>query len=292
MFKVLYRLHKWPMILSSLMLTIVLLSACGDNTSASQPAATTVASNSAVTTTAGVSSSAASATTAATDPNIGNTTPGANAPAGGGPGRGQFGGQLISGTVDSYDAAQKRLVVKGTDGKTQQIAASNPVLVKNSKVTTDELSKLLTDTTVLSLQGDKASDGTYTARDVTVITDPAGQFGGNGTPGVGRFPGGNFTPGAANNGTPGAGGRQPGLNGNGNAPLLIRGAKLAAGKLTGTSMTGEAITALLSNATVLTSRSAGNISDLKSGLVVSVRVRPAQDTTTPVEALTITYTAG
>lgn len=303
--------RKWLFILGSAIVALALLSACGDSTATNIPAAassTTAAANSGT-------SNAAHSNNAANPP--AGTTPGANGQPGGapgqgqfgGPGQGQFGGQLITGTIQSYDATSKALVVKNASGTTEQLSATNAVLVKDSKLTTDQLSQLLTDTTFVSVQGDKASDGTYTARDVTVMNgNIAGQFGGNGgfRPGQGA----NGTPGAAgangspragrgagNNGgtppadfTPGAGGFRGGQGANGGPGVILRGAKFADGKLTGTNpITNEAVTVVLSNSTVLTERSTGNATDLKAGLAVTVRMRATQNN--PAEAVTITYSA-
>jgi hypothetical protein len=219
---------------------------------------------------------------------------------------------VLTGTIQSYDASSKALVVKSASGTTEQLSATNAVLVKNSKVTTDQLSQLLTGTTLVSVQGDKASDGTYTARDVMVMSgNAAGQFGGpggfrggqgqgaNGTPGAGASGTPRAGRGAGNNGgtppanfTPGAGGFRggQGQGANGGPGMILRDAKFADGKLTGTNpITNEAVTVVLTGSTVLTERTAGDANDLKAGVAVTVRMRAAQNNN-PAEALTITYT--
>jgi hypothetical protein len=303
--------RKWLFILGSAVLAVALLSACGDSTATSIPAAATTAATSAANS---GNTNAAPGNNGANPP--AGTTPGANGQPGqpgGAPGQGQFGGggQVISGTLQSYDASTKMLVVKDTAGKTEQLTATNPVLIKNSKLTTDQLGQLLTDTTLVAVQGDKANDGTYTARDVTVMSGNfAGQFGGpggfgpgqgaNGTPGAGANGSPRAGRGAGNNGgtppanvTPGAGGFRggQGQGPNGINGVILRGAKFADGKLTGTNpVTGETATVVLTSSTVLTERAFGDVNDLKAGLAVTVRMRPAQNNN-PAEATMITYTA-
>ena len=303
--------RKWLFILGSAILGLALLSACGDSTATNIPAAATSATTAAATSGA---SNAAPGNNGANPP--AGITPGANGQPGGAPGQGQFGGpgqfggQVISGTVQSYDSSTKALVVKSADGKTEQLTATNPVLVKNSKLTTDQLGQLLTGTTLVSVQGNKASDGTYTARDVLVMNgNIAGQFGGpggfrggqgvgaNGTPGAGANGSPRAGRGAGNNGgtppanfTPGAGFFRGGQGANGIPGLILRDAKFADGKLTGTNpITGETATVVLTSTTVLTERTAGDINDLKAGVAVTVRMRAAQNNN-QAEALTITYT--
>jgi hypothetical protein len=272
--------------IAGLLVTAALLfAACGDSaTSTPIPQPTTAAATT------------AAATTAA---NANGNGAAGNAGAQGGPNRGNFNPPL-NGTIESYDAATKSVSVKGADGQSQKLDATNARVSKLEKINLADLGSQLTANDVIQVAGQPGSDGSYNATRLTIL-DPAAQGGpglgqggnggpaganGNGTPGQGRGQGrgqGQFSP--PPNFTPGAGGN--GRFGGANGGVIIRNASLSGNKLSGTGFNGEAVTVNLTDSTVLNKRAAGTLDDLKAGSNVSVTYRPAQGNT-PASAVLIT----
>ena len=239
-----------------------------------------------------------------------NTTPGAGAGTGQGAANGGAAGQgqrtaPVTGTVSTFDASNKVLTVKDATGKNQEFDAASARVTKTSKVSSDDFSKSLSANGIVLLTGQKGSDGTYTATSLVAV-DAAGFGGGAG--GGGNFGGGNGGTGtrgagAGANGTPGArggggnfaggnggaGGFAGGAGGFGGAggAVIIRGGTLQGNKFTGTSATGETITATISDSTTLEKQGAGTLDDLKPGMNVSVTSRAAA-ADAPPQAIAIT----
>jgi hypothetical protein len=250
-----------------LVILAVILTACGGATSTSAPAANPTA--------------------------IPTFTPAATAPPGSGqavgvPGVGQvMGAQPISGTVESYDAAGKALIVKTSEGKSQKFGTVNATVLKSEKVPVADLSKYLDANTSLLVMGEKGSDGSYNAQGLQLLSGNIGMSApvGNApanltlppnfTPPGGGNPPANFTPLAGANFMAG-----------GTAPLIIRSASVSGTKLTGTSITGENVMVNLSDSTNITRQANAKLEDLKAGLTVSVLAPPAQDGVAP-EAFTV-----
>jgi hypothetical protein len=200
-----------------------------------------------------------------------------------------------TGTVQTFDAASKVLTVKDAQGKSEEFDATNARLTKTEKLSADDFSKALSSNGIILLTGEKGSDGTYNA--VSLVALETGGFGGaNGAAGANTTPGASAgagarrnasgTPGAgagANSGTPGAradggnfgGGNAAGGFGAANGAVVVRGGALQGQKFTGTSMTGEAITANISDSTLLEQQAVGTLDDLKPGANVSVTARAA-----------------
>jgi hypothetical protein len=238
-----------------------------------------------------------------------STTPGASGQAqgntgtGGGTGQGFQRAAPVTGTVTTYDTGNKILTVKDVTGKDQQFDASNARVTKTEKLASADFSSALGNNAIVLLTGEKGSDGTYTATSLMVVDTTA--FGG----GTGGFGGGragtNGTPGANGaGGTPAAGGSGAGAGtgtgrgnaggfgggagfGGANGGVIIRQATLQGNKLTGTDATGQAITATVSDSTVLEKQAAGTADDLKAGANVSIVSRPAT-ADAPPQAITIT----
>jgi len=209
-------------------------------------------------------------------------TPGANGTAGAGTGTrgGQTGqGQTqrarpITGTVESYDATSKVLTVKDTEGKSQKFAVGSATLTKSEKLSADDFSKLLGNNSIVLVAGDKGADGTYNARSLTAVDISSFSAGGGAGANTTRGAGGNTTPGAGGN-TTGGGGFGGAANALG-GQVVVRGGTLADNKLTGSSFTGEAVTANVSADTSLLKQTTASLEDLKAGAAVSVTARAAQ----------------
>jgi hypothetical protein len=218
----------------------------------------------------------------------------------------------VTGTVQTFDASSKVLTVKDPQGKSEEFDATNARVTKTEKLSADDFSKTLSSNGIILLTGEKGSDGTYNA--VSLVALETGGFGGangaagaNTTPGAGagagnggarRNAGG--TPGAgagANGGTPGARGAGGNFGGGGaaggfgaaNGAVVVRGGALQGQKFTGTSMTGEAITANISDSTLLEKQAAGTLDDLKPGANVAVTARAAT-AGGPAQAVAISLT--
>lgn len=284
-----------------LLITVVTLAACGDTPTATPAAAaaTTAATSTTAAASGSNSTAAAGNNGAAPGGNLPSGTPGA----GFGRGQGSFGGgfNVVTGTVQTYDAASKSLTVQENSGSTQTFDASNAVISKNTKLALADLSKENLASDIILVTGQKGSDGTYTAADLN-LSDAAsagnGGFpgaGANGTPGAfpGRGNGGfNGTPGAGRrnaNGTPGANGQQgangttgannrPGAGGfQGGNRLILRNATLSGNTLTGTDQAGASVTVNLSDTTNITKRAGDTATDLTAGAKISVNFRAAQN---------------
>lgn len=210
-----------------------------------------------------------------------------------------------SGTVESYDAASKLLTIKGSDGKDQKFSLGNAKIVKSEQVTADAFSKLLTADSNVAVVGDKASDGTYTARALTLLGENAITIGGPPGGGNGSGQAGDQlkagtpqvivgTAGSSSSlpaGTPGPGGNfqvggqvTPGET-SGSLPLVVRSPKLENNQLSGSNpLNNEPITVKLTGDTKLTRQTAGKPEDLKAGQTVNVTAQTAQGDA-PSEAL-------
>lgn len=213
----------------------------------------------------------------------------------------------VTGTVQTYDAASKVLTIKDTQGKSEEFDASNARLTKTEKLAAADFGKALSSNGIVLLTGEKGSDGSYNA--VSLVALETGGFGGgnaagaNGTPGTGADNragrgGASGTPGArADGGTPGArgnggnfgGGNAAGGFGGANGAVVVRSGTLQGNKFTGMSMAGEAITANISDSTLLEKQAAGSLDDLKPGVNVSVTARAAA-ADAPAQAVAISLT--
>ncbi|GHO93961.1 hypothetical protein KSF_040090 [Reticulibacter mediterranei] len=174
---------------------------------------------------------------------------------------------METGTIDKYDATAKTLTVKKSDGSTATFTITNARIVKSQKISSQDLSTALGTSDIrVSVMGQQASDGTYTAQNITVsdttaMGNGAPPAGGpkNGTPRVGG-PGGG-TPPAGMNGTPPA---------NGMRRIMLQNAKVQDNQLTGTDQAGKTITVKLSDTTTIFKETTGTADDLKAGQNVSV----------------------
>lgn len=222
-----------------------------------------------------------------------NTTSGAGTGAAGATGGGQGRTVPVTGTVSTFDATSKVLTVKDASGKSQEFDAATARVTKTQKLTSDDFSKSLGTNGIVLLTGEKGSDGTYSAVSLVAV-DATGFGGGTGTRGTGANGG---TPGAGASGTPGA---RPGGNfGGGNAAraggfggaggaVIVRSGTLQGNKFTGTSATGEAITATISDTTLLEKQATGTLDDLKPGANVSVTARAAASGPATAVAISLT----
>ena len=175
-------------------------------------------------------------------------------------------GKAATGTIDSFDAAKKMLSIKEADGSVQTFAADKARIVKDQKITTDQLSTLLGTTgIVVNVTGQQGSDGTYTAQSLVLADGKAAGGNANGTPNGVKA---SATPNA--NGTPRAGGRR----------LVLSNAKFQNNQLTGTDQAGKVVTVVLSSTTTMAQESAGTTDDLKSGEQVRITLRGAQKSST------------
>lgn len=208
----------------------------------------------------------------------GQGTPGAAGQTGQGAGAQRA--RAITATVESYDATAKVLTVKDAQGASQKYGVGNARITKSVKITADEFGKMAGGNGIVLVAGDKGSDGVYNARSLTAIDTSAFTQGGQGQQGQGQGQGqqGGFG-GAFGAGGFGAGGA--------NAPVVVRGGTLADNKFTGSSFTGEAVTANVTPDTALLKQGTGTLEDLKAGTAITITARAAQGDT-PAEAQVIT----
>jgi hypothetical protein len=176
-------------------------------------------------------------------------------------------GAMEAGTIDKYDATAKTLTVKKSDGSTVTFTTTNARIVKSQKISSQDLSTALGTSGVrVSVMGQQASDGTYTAQNITISGATAM---GNGTP-----PAGGPKNGTPRAGGPGGGTPPAGMNGtppaNGMRRLMLQNAKLQDNQLTGTDQAGKSITVKLSDTTTIFKETSGTTDDLKTGENVSV----------------------
>lgn len=260
-------------------------------------AAAAQANNNAVRPTAIPTFTAASGVTGTnTTPGAGTGTPGVNVPV-----VGTVQGQVqraipVTGTVVTYDATSKILTLKDAQGKSQEYNAATARVTKTQKLSSDDFGKLLGTNGLVLLTGEKGSDGTYNA--VSLVAVDAAGFGGGAAPGgASGTPGAGGTRGAgAAGGTPGArgtggnfgGGNAGGFGGTGGG-VIVRSGTLQDNKFTGTSATGEAVTATISDTTLLEKQATGTLDDLKPGANISVTSRAAA-AAGPATAIAITLT--
>jgi hypothetical protein len=182
----------------------------------------------------------------------------------------------ITGTVESYDATTKILTVKDAEGKSQKFAVGTATLTKSEKIDTTEFGKLIGNNGIVTLTGEKGSDGVYNARSLTVVdTSSVARGTGTGTGTTGSAPTGGGFPGGGAAGASGA--------------VIIRNGSLADNKLSGSNFNGETITANISADTALLKQVAGSLDDLKAGVTVSVTASAAQGDA-PAEARLIALT--
>ncbi len=205
------------------------------------------------------------------------TTPGAGAPAGanttpgaGGRGQGQGRGNQVAGTISKYDAAAKKLVITAQDGTPRNVSVANARFSKSDKITQDELAKATG--AIMLVQGERCSDGVYSARTVTMIDPTAGGggfLGGGapGTPGAGGFPGG---------GAPGAQG----------GTVILNGVTVSGNTITGKSFQGEDIKVNVSDTTILQKQLAATPEDLTEGKRVTITGQAS--TNGEIEAVLVT----
>lgn len=203
----------------------------------------------------------------------GQGTPGAA----GQTGQGAQRARAITATVESYDATAKVLTVKDAQGASQKYGVGNARITKSEKISADEFGKMAGGNGIVLVAGDKGSDGVYNARSLTAIDTSAFTQGGQGQQGQGQQ-------GQGQQGGFGAGGFGAG---GANAPVIVRGGALAANKFTGSSFTGEAITANVTPDTALLKQGTGTLEDLKAGTAITITARAAQGDT-PAEAQVIT----
>jgi hypothetical protein len=184
---------------------------------------------------------------------------------------------METGTIDKYDTTAKTLTIKKSDGSTVTFTATNARIVKSQKISTQDLSAALGTSGVrVSVMGQQASDGTYTAQNITVSDATTMD---NGTPPAGGPMNGTPPAGGPKNGTPragGPGGGTPpaGMNGtppaNGMRRIMLQNAKVQDNQLTGTDQAGKTITVKLNDTTTIFKETTGTANDLKAGQNVSV----------------------
>jgi hypothetical protein len=221
-----------------------------------------------------------------------NTTPGAaNANAGAtGTGQGRQQAAPITGTITAYNAGSKVVTLKDASGKSQEFDASNARVTMTQKLGSADFSSALSSNGIVLLNGTKGSDGTYSATSLVAVDQTA--FGGGAAAGgTGGFGG----RGGAASSTPGAGGTTGAGTGRGNGAfaggaggfggaggaVIVRGGTLQGNKFTGTDATGAAITATISDSTLLEKQATATLDDLKAGANVSITSRAATTGATP-----------
>jgi hypothetical protein len=176
----------------------------------------------------------------------------------------------VSGTIQQYDAAKQALTVKETNGSTQTFTIQKNRILKDQKITQQELGKLLSGSgVVVRVIGPVGSDGTYTAQTLVVTSVPAGNSAQN-APGINRTP----PPNGGANG-----------NNRANRGVSLRNSKLQNNQLIGMDRNGKSITVNLSGNTTMIEQSAATVSDLKSGQTVSVTSLRARNGSTAVSAI-------
>jgi hypothetical protein len=231
----------------------------------------------------------------------------------------------ISGVITQYNASQKTLTIRTSNGTTRVFSIGQATIEKSQAITRQTLKTLLTDSkNMIRFTGQKSASTTYTAQEVTVMamnasngqsvnsagsngpssggnppgnngTSPAG--GGpmpNGTPPVSNGPGNgappNGTPptggGGTTNATPPAGnGNVPAGNGQG---IMLQNVKMQNNQLLATTFSGQSITVNLVDSTKIVQQVVATTSDLKAGLQVSImQVSTAQNSSTTKVARTI-----
>lgn len=176
--------------------------------------------------------------------------------------------QQITGTVESYDAASKKLVVNTAQGS-RTIMTTTARYSKTSKFASEELAQL--SASPLLIAGEKGTDGIYTARTITAVD--AGSFGGGqGAPG--GVAGGTGQTGGAGAGRPAGG--AVGIGGAGT--LILPSSTFKDGVLSGQTFQGEAVQVKLNASTSLLKQAAGAETDLKAGATVAVTTRADGET--------------
>ncbi|MEI6044608.1 MAG: DUF5666 domain-containing protein [Chloroflexota bacterium] len=191
-----------------------------------------------------------------------STTPSASTAAGTGGQNTQQGQQRATqlvGIIASFDATAKRLVVTIQDGSSRNVSVANATLSKADKISLDDISK--TTGATLMVQGDKADDGSYTARSVMLIDSTAAQ-------------------GAGRSGIPGGGG-QSGL-------VILTGATVNGNTLSGKSFQGDEVKVNVSENTTLTKQTAATPEELTEGKKVTVSGQPGSND--EIEARSVSLT--
>lgn len=197
---------------------------------------------------------------AATTPGAGGTTAaGQGQQTGQGQGNQRRGNQLV-GTVSSFDANTKLLVVSAQDGSKRNVAVGNALVTKAEKITLDDISK--TSGAIVVVQGEKGSDGTYSARSLNLVEPSAAQGGAGG--GRGAFGGGA-------GGFGGAGGQGQ------NSLVILTGATVSGNTLTGKSFQGEDIKVNVSDSTTMSKQAPASVTDLTEGKAVTVTGQPGSN---------------
>lgn len=199
-------------------------------------------------------------------PGATNTTPGAT-----GQGQGR-GGNNVAGTIMSYDATSKTLVITAQNGNKLNVLTTNATLTKADKFSLDDISKV--NGAVLVVQGTKGDDGTYQARSINLVDPSAagGAGGGRGFGGGGTFAGG---------GQGGQGQAQGGF-------VILNTPAVSGNTITGKSFQGEDVKVAVTNTTTMTKQGPATAEDLTEGKRVTV-VGQAQ-TNGDIEATVVSIT--
>ena len=145
------------------------------------------------------------------------------------------------------------------DGSSRNVSVANATLSKADKISLDDISK--TTGATLMVQGDKADDGSYTARSVMLIDSTAAQ-------------------GAGRSGIPGGGG-QSGL-------VILTGATVNGNTLSGKSFQGDEVKVNVSENTTLTKQTAATPEELTEGKKVTVSGQPGSND--EIEARSVSLT--
>jgi hypothetical protein len=182
----------------------------------------------------------------------------------------------VTGTITQYNASAKTLTIIETDSAKATFSISNARILKNQKITQQQLSSLLGNSgTIVQVMGQQTSTGTYTAQTI-VVSDRANSTGGAGPAGTrpnGTPPAG--AQGAMPNGTPPAGAPQ-GQGGQNGSRVVVQNGKLQNNQLVGTDRAGKAITVNLSGTTTIIQQTVATAGDLQTGQTVTILGAPAQ----------------
>lgn len=161
----------------------------------------------------------------------------------------------VVGTIDKYDATAKSLTVKDANGADHVISLSTARIVKNQKITQQQLSALLTATGIAVLATGTQGATADTIKAQTVIVQQPNLVGMNGNQPTGT-PRANRTPRATRTA--------------GRAFAYLKSVKLTGTQLVGTNQAGKTITVDLSGTPTIFEQSAGTDSDLVAGQPVVV----------------------
>lgn len=192
----------------------------------------------------------------------------------------------VSGTITQYDSSAKTLTVKESDGTTATFSTGNARILKSQKITQQQLSSLLGNSgTFVSVMGQQAGTGTYTAQTIIVSQMVNGNGNGpGGAPGQGARPNGTPPAGGRMMGTPPAGapqgGQMMGTPPAGGNRVFVQNGKLQNNQLVGKDRQGQTVTVNLSSSTTILQETAATASDLQTGQTVTIMGAPAQNGST------------